>query len=785
MDFFQWRITAAAREKNIQLEGLDKEYVNNFEYHPDRRALERAVDDVDLRGHSLIGAFTVQTALAPTTSPLLRTIVYEVIARHHGNLKNFGTEAQRGAQHHQYTLEEQWQRMNHSDYRAILADTGLDYTDDLSTIQKDYAELFFGMVYLELMDNTSLLPYLHTVFLFSLLLSGDKGDMMLRERSLIGRVRLLPPDLIDRYKEVTFNEAPSNQMNAWREEAYLRVQQNLLAHPQAGFYSITLPTGMGKTLTAYNAAVRLQSLQPGSRPRIIYCLPFTSVIDQNAAILEDILATAKEDFVGELAKHHYLADWPSKRGQDDDQALEYSEKEYLVEGWEYTLTVTTFVQFLETLIGNRNRKLRKFHNLANAIVVLDEVQSIDPKYFNLISDIFVALHRYLGTRFVFVTATQPFLMRDSALVVELTDPTKAYTQKVFERMPRINLDLDLWLNGPDVLDEQIELFQQAIMEEKDRSFLFILNLVKESRLVFQALSEQALPGVEYIYLSSAILPVERKRRIRQIQDRESKTRKVVVSTQVVEAGVDIDLDVVYRAFAPLDSINQSAGRCNRNMGGGAAGSVRLFRSKKPEQIYAPELLKKTERVLKQQLQQAGGTTISESSFYTLNENYAREVRKAVADNSAKSEEILGHLYRLQFESAEQEFKVIQQTYQTYGVYIDDPHRLPKVVYRETVGDTERDVELDSSQAYQRMTEILKDDSLGRWDKKQRLRLLRPALLQYVVQFPEQYLPEELREEAATKPFIRLGIESGKYDYRRCYDLITGYFSTDEPAARCY
>lgn len=786
-DFFQHRITEVARAENLKMDGLDAEYVRAFEHHPDRALLEEAKYDPLLKGHSLLGAFVAQTAMSEETSPLLRAIVYEAIARHHGNLKNFDAEAGRGAEHHEETLAGQWPRMNHADYRAILATTEFEYEQDLTRIQTAYPELFFGRVYRQLGKNDSLLPYLRTVFLFSLLLAGDKGDMMLGERQMVGRVRRMQRRLIEQYKHHSFGGGKPSLMNEWREEAYQRVVQNLAEHPEAGFYSITLPTGMGKTLTAYNAAVQLQNqmaerleeTNPNCTPRIIYCLPFTSVIDQNAAILEEILAL--DGVTGELAKHHYLADWPDKR-EDSENSLEYSDKEYLVEGWEYSLTVTTFVQLLETLVSNRNRKLRKFHNLANAIVILDEVQSIPPKYFNLVSDVLTAIHQTMGTRFVFVTATQPFMMRDQATVIELTDPTKAYTQTAFERMNRIDLDLSLWIDGPDDLESQAELFAKAVREESDRSFLFILNLVAQSREVFMRLEEEALPEVEYIYLSSAVLPIERKRRIAQIQDKNNGLRKVVVSTQVVEAGVDIDLDVVYRAFAPLDSINQSAGRCNRSMREGFRGNVRLFRSEKANKIYDKTILKKTERVLKKQHKEAKlmadyrESTLPEACFYAMNEKYADEVRNAVAAENATSADILEDLHRLRFEDAESKFKLIDKAYTTYGVFIDDPEELPPVTHKNDKGEEE---ELTSTQVYQRMMNILHNDDLGRWEKKQELRLLRPALLQYVVQFPEYAMPKELQVEAENKPFIRLDSRGGDRDYRQCYNITTGYFKPEE------
>ncbi len=789
-DFFQWMITEVARRENPDYKNLDAAYVAQFGERASAEVASIGRDGGSLRGHSQLGAFVSQTAITDGSNRLLSAIVYEVIARHHGNLRNFEGDVERGTEDFTELLDKQWAHMNHTDYRAILKKTGFIYADNLDEVQQQATKRFFARVYDQLEENETLLPYLQAVFLFSLLLAGDKGDLMLPERSLVGRGRRCDERLIDRYKTQEFGTSISGRMNAWREEAYQRVADNLAMHSGRGFYSITLPTGMGKTLTAYNAAILLQNNladrwredNPNCVPRIIYCLPFTSVIDQNAAILEDILSL-DPGMKGELAKHHYLADWTEHKA-DHDAILSYSEKEYLVEGWEYTLTVTTFVQLLETIISNRNRKLRKFHNLANAVVVLDEVQSIPPKYFNVVSKVLVALHEYLNTRFIFVTATQPFLMNpaDGHEVLELTDPTRDYTRRAFERMNRIDLDCRLWQDGPEEVEEQVELFKSAIRNESQSSFLFILNLVRESQQVYRALAAEEEPGVEYLYLSSAILPIRRKEIIERIKEESLPgVRQVVVSTQVVEAGVDIDLDVVYRAFAPLDSINQSAGRCNRNMRKGRRGSVRLFKSKNAEKIYDVVLLNRTQLTLRDQLRTESERAdyragiLPEGRFYELNQSYMRQMREAVADNNDTSREILEDLYALRFERANERFKLIRKDYTTYGVFIDDADTLPTATLR--LNGKERQV--NSNEIYQMMRDILCNDEWGRWKKKQELRLIRPALLQYVVQFPEQYLPEDLRAEAETKPFIRLHKQGGDCDYSRCYHLSTGYFKSDD------
>jgi CRISPR-associated endonuclease/helicase Cas3 len=780
---FQYRIIAATKGNNEELDGLDANYVADFRRRSDYLEIAQLVDQrPDLLPHSPLGALVALAGTEGQYSELLRLIMAEIIFRHHGHLRDMVSSNFPDREYIELG-EEMWQRCDLDNLRPLLAEAGYTFAASYEEVRRGARFSTFRRAYRVLKRATDYTPFLQTRFLFSLLLAGDKGDLMLPGAELTASTTALPDGLIDQYKERKFGDVPPTEINRMREEAYQRVQETLDAHSNRGFYSITLPTGLGKTLTAYSAAVGLQRLMQADyasqgkdcTPRIIYCLPFTSVIDQNASVLDDILDTVGLQ-AKLIAKHHYLADWPNQKDEVTDQ-LTYSEREYLVEGWEYTLTVTTFVQFVDTLFSNRNRQLRKFHNLANAVVILDEVQNIPAKYFEAVARSLKLLHEYLGTRFIFVTATQPFLM-PAGCVTELTDVDRTYTRQVFTAMNRIDLDLSLWQDGPEDLNELIPIFKAAVAKEPGRSFLFILNLVRESQLVFDELKSAAEPNTTYLYLSSAILPVLRQRIIERVKSRRPDgERLVVVSTQVVEAGVDIDLDVVYRAFAPLDSINQSAGRCNRN-GKQSRGSVRLFHNQQSAgKIYGDLSLRYTERVLREAIEATGDTLIPEAAFFDLNEAYAEKVRAGIAEGNEDSARILEGMRQLLFERVASEVQLIDHGMVRYGVFIDDPQHLPSV----TIHDGRV---LTTSQLWQLKEHILHDKSLGRWDKKRELRLLRPALLRYVVQFPERYLPEELREEAADRPFIRLAAEEGMYDYRRCYDLITGYFEEDDPIIVC-
>lgn len=750
--YFQHKIIKAVLEENPKMDGIDAAYVDGFYKKLSRFELEEELaDDSRLGSHAELGAF-VQQACLQEGSLLLRAILLEIVKRHHGDLRNFDDkiilEPPRESQ-----LRKQWAKADKEDYSRIIEPFGFCLPTEIDSLLSSYGSARMARKLNKELPAQDIKPYLQTLFMFSLLLAADKGDMMLEKRDGIGQVHLFDSAAVSSFKIQEFGYTPDKPIDLIREEAYQRVEQNLLQYRASPFYSITLPTGLGKTLTAFNAALKLQNAlaeeyrKKGSPaiPRIIYCLPFTSVIDQNAQILEKILSVIGIPD-GYMARHHYLSDWPEKKEQYDE--LTDSEKEYFTEGWEYPFTVTTFVQLLETIFSNRNRKLRKFHNLANAIIILDEVQNIPPKYFETVETMFQALFDHFNTRFIFVTATQPFLVSGND-VLELTDPTRERTRKFFTDMDRITLDLSLWQEGPLPLEELIARFQVAISNNRGRSFLFILNKVKSSQEVFKQLKAQN-PEAELEYLSAAVLPILRKERIEKIKNPPKDKQLIVVTTQVVEAGVDIDLDIVYRGLAPLDSINQSAGRCNRN-GMKGRGEVRLFASEKGASIYDSVLINITTAVLNRAVERTGSNLIPESEFFLLNQDYAREIRTKIADQNAHSE-MIEWMKNMQFERVNKAFKLIDQQMNRYSIFIDYCDESNQV-WNE----------------YQKLREI-KD----RWKRKKEQRKLRPRLLQYVVQFPEKALPSIYQLDE--RPIIPLS----KEEYSSYYSLETGYGVYEEP-----
>lgn len=760
-DYFAYKIIEAIR-KELKEEKPDKpywhtvkyfavrmkQYLDHFEQFKQADAAREIWKNQRLGDHSKQGAYFVLAAFEHEDT-MLRFILLKIILKHHSNLSNFWVDKSGNKQIHLEEdgiafLEKQLARHDFDLYQKILN------TQRLSACREDWDAIKELVTNGDLIDDEQLafedkkdIRYFFLQhFLFSLLLSADKGDVKLPrgvdKSEFIKPNRLLPLWLIQKFKEHEFVGASGSELNEQREEAYQLVAQSCLAHADRHFFSITMPTGLGKTFTAYNAAVIFQNettkQNGGKIPRIVYCLPFTSIIDQNAAILEEILAFGKTidpEIQGNwLSKNHYLSNYNETY---DERELVNQEPEYLADGWEHEIIVTTFVQLLESIFTNKNSALRKFHNMANAIFILDEVQSVPPRYYEAIETVFRQMAMYFNAKFVFVTATQPFLFKEKDAILELT---AGKTEEYFRRLTRIKIDQSLLrANGYKKMDE-VEFFEKLVAdieENPEKSFLIICNTIAQSRQFFKAL-ETTFPESDLIYLSSSLLPPMRRWSIRRIKT--SKKRKIVVSTQVVEAGVDIDLDVVYRDFAPIDSINQSAGRCNRNAQRGT-GVVKLFNLGKHRHIYDSVLMTITQEVL-----QNFGDEILEGQLYDLNNDYAAAVRRKITDNNDTSQKLIIAMQRLQLETIEDTFQLIEEDRRHYNVF------LPCC--------------LAARNAWEKYLEI--HEINDPYERKTAMKKHKPRLLQYITRFPKKkYEPDDPKAFLIYEP-----------NWQKWYDLDKGF-----------
>lgn len=581
-----------------------------------------------------------------------------IVRKHHGNLEDIIDEAAI-SDSDRAVLEKQIKSINETRL-SILTDklklAGLKQSLTKS-IMLEWVNLIGDELkklrrrFRKLEREKSISPYLLINYIFSLLIDADKSEVVLHDVPK-RKPLILKHNLVDEYKaKLSFEKSNLNNL---REEAYREVlSQDLNLDERV--YSINLPTGLGKTFTSFAFALKAREEirdKKGYAPRIIYSLPFLSIIEQNAKEIENILRAGGFKVTTDLLlKHHHLSEIYYKQEENE---FEKDEAKILIEGWNSEIIVTTFVQLFHTLLSNKNRSLRKFHRLSGSIIILDEVQSIPFKYWLVVKETLKQLMEELDSYVVFVTATEPLIF-DRKEVVSLVQREKYFS--VLNRViikPQCQTALT------------IEEFAQNINFEPDKNYLFILNTINSAKALYELLKTK-IKEEEMIFLSTHIVPKERLDRIELMKN---KKVKAAVTTQLVEAGVDIDFDVVYRDFAPLDSINQSAGRCNRN--DTEQGEVIVVRLKDDRRqyssyIYDNVLLDITGKILEK------NDCIKEMDFLNIVNSYYKTMQERMA--SDKSRDLLNALYKMKYDSCDgtpsvMDFRLIEETYPKIDTFIE-------------------------------------------------------------------------------------------------------------------
>lgn len=304
---------------------------------------------------------------------------------------------------------------------------------------------------------------------------------------------------------------------------------------ERGLYSLTVPTGGGKTVSSL--AFALTHAKKHEMQRIIYVIPYTSIIEQNAAVFREI-----------LGEQNVLAHYSNSFLNAENMQKDYYEKHKLsIENWDAPVIVTTNVQFFESLYSNRVSKCRKLHNIANSVVIFDEVQMIPLNYLKPCVKAIQSLIESYQVSAVFCTATQPALEKwmEPLAAKEICPNYK----KLFQCLKRTRIK-----DAGKITED--DLLQRIISENQ---ILVIVNTKKEAQNIYQKMQNEGS-----YHLSTYMTPYDRKRTLRIIHEKLQQGEKCrVVSTSLVEAGVDLDFPIVFREMAGLDSVIQAAGRCNR------------------------------------------------------------------------------------------------------------------------------------------------------------------------------------------------------------------------------
>ncbi|WP_215829111.1 CRISPR-associated helicase Cas3' [Pelorhabdus rhamnosifermentans] len=331
-----------------------------------------------------------------------------------------------------------------------------------------------------------------------------------------------------------------------------------MADVKPGLFTLTVPTGGGKTYSSL--AFGMKHAVKYHRDRVIYVIPYTGIIEQNAEIFREALED-EELHDNVVLEHHSNFEYP-EGSFDDWDAYEKSHR-LASENWDMPVVVTTAVQFFESLYANKGSRCRKLHNIANSVIILDEAQMMPLEYMKPCLWALAELVLNYGATVVLCTATQPainHLLPGNLEPVEIMEDP-ADLQKIFKRVTV--------QYGSEMSDENLA----AAMAEQTQ-VLTIVNTRRHARLLFNRLYEKSQQGA--YHLSARMCSAHRKLVLTEIR-RALKAGEVcrVVSTQLIEAGVDVDFPVVYRAAAGIDSIAQAAGRCNRE-GRRSTGQVIVF-----------------------------------------------------------------------------------------------------------------------------------------------------------------------------------------------------------------
>ncbi len=318
---------------------------------------------------------------------------------------------------------------------------------------------------------------------------------------------------------------------------------------EKGIFSLSVPTGGGKTLASLRFA--LNHALTHDMTRILYVAPYTTILEQNAAVVRSILeADGDEGMV--LECHSNI----------DVQGC--GEENYrwsgLSDNWDSPIIFTTMVQFLESLYASGTKRIRRMHNIANSIIIFDEIQALPIKTVHLFNESVNFLTETCGCSAVLCTATQPLLGKDLEYVINKSREIVSEVQSLSQSLRRTEFSVvgnNHVASSEDVCNQAVEIIREC------DSLLVVANTKRMAREVYSKLKE-SLNGVNIYYLSTDLCPMHRKKILGEMLEILGSPKVICVSTQLIEAGVDVDFDSVIRCMAGLDSIVQAAGRCNRN-----------------------------------------------------------------------------------------------------------------------------------------------------------------------------------------------------------------------------
>ncbi len=425
---------------------------------------------------------------------------------------------------------------------------------------------------------------------YSILITADRIDA-----SNSGKMNFKRPKFDLEKLNEHISAIPKNDLSEWRENVRKTTLEEVGKKVDGpGVYTLTLPTGAGKTITGFQAASLIS--EKFDLKTMIYVLPFISIVEQNTIVAKKMFDEVQED-------HHLVS-----ASKDTEKMTNLEKFISFFRYWSSPVVVTTLAKFWEVLYSPKANDTMDFHRLKDAIVILDEPQSLDSKFWSGFGKTLDFFSKEYGTFFILMTATQPEIAKGTEIAPPVKMPRSRHSYKIVEGKKKIgDIEEILDFNG---------------------SGLMVFNTKKSAFAAYEKY-RQRLEG-EVFFMSAWMIPSERRKKVKELKKLEADGKpRSLVSTQVVEAGVDLDFEWVFRDIGPLDSIVQVAGRCNRNMkreSGTVTVAEIVDENGKPfaPSVYGKVLLSKTEEAL------SGLKKFSESEIPEILSKYYRKVLSSIS-----------------------------------------------------------------------------------------------------------------------------------------------------------
>lgn len=465
------------------------------------------------------------------------------------------------------------------------------------------------------------------LMLFSILLEADRTFLALPEECL--KLKMTPVDQVKINQEIVssflIEKSKKGNQNKILNQSRTDLRSKIIANScsQSKIESITVPTGLGKTMMAAQWALKHRN-QNDVKRKVIIVLPFLSIIDQTVKEYKQLLMEYNSDSL--ILEAHSIAERQYVDDSNEEQNSKFNNAiDFISDTWDYDFIITTFDQFLYTLLSSKNRHLLRFHNLADALIIIDEIQALPLILWQPLSVALNLISEKINAKTLIMSATQPEFIQTSELV--------SRPEEIFVKQNRYELILKH--TGSVKLNDFIESCIKRIDDENwhCQRGLIVLNTRASARAVLDSLEDKIKCNV--FFLSADVTP---KERIVNIEKIKKNNPCLVIATQCIEAGVDIDMDFAIRDLAPLDSIVQCAGRCNRNgLKKRAKIEIITLVNEKGLKfsgfIYDKTLLEKTATILAQ-----NKNCIPEENIFPLIADYFKMLKKSKDIGRQKAED---------------------------------------------------------------------------------------------------------------------------------------------------